>query len=170
MFTCTHVDHIGIKPLYLAERDGRLLFASEVKALFADPTLPRRLNLDTLDTYLTFGYMIGQDTLYEGIRRLQPGHALVVEGERTQLVEHWRTRYSPPSARPTDEQAIVAETRQRLLESVRLHLRSDVPLGLFLSGGIDSASILALMSQAGDGGQAVMVLIQDHMDQLTRTG
>jgi len=145
------VDHIGIKPLYLAERDGRLLFASEVKALFADPTLPRRLNLNTLDTYLTFGYMIGQDTLYEGIRRLQPGHALVVEGQRRQLVEHWRTHYSLPSERPTDERAIVAETRQRLLESVRLHLRSDVPLGLFLSGGIDSASILALMNKVGSG-------------------
>lgn len=145
------VDHIGIKPLYLAEHDGRLLFASEVKALFADARLPRRLNLATLDTYLTFGYMIGPDTLYEGIRRLPPGHALVVEGQNSRLIQHWNTSYPAAADRPTDEQAIIAEARERLGESVRLHLRSDVPLGLFLSGGIDSASILAMMSQMEPG-------------------
>lgn len=143
------VDHIGIKPLYLAEHNGQLMFASEAKALFADPGLPRHLNLDILDTYLTFGYMIGEDTLYEGIRRMLPGHALVVEGERTQLIQHWRPHYPPLAERPTDERAIVVEARERLAESVRLHLRSDVPLGLFLSGGLDSATILALMSQMG---------------------
>ncbi len=145
------VDHVGIKPLYLAEHDGRLLFASEAKALFADPALPRRLNLDTLDTFLSFGYMIGTDTLYEGIRRLPPGHALIVEGDRSRLVEHWNTRYPTPLDRPTDREAVVAEARERLIESVRLHLRSDVPLGLFLSGGIDSATMLALMSRLEPG-------------------
>ena len=131
------VDHVGIKPLYLAERDGRLLFASEVKALFADPSLPRRLNLDVLDTYLTFGYMIGAETLYAGVRRLPPGHALIAEHGTTRLIRHWTTEYPPEDERPTDEAAIVEEARARLAESVRLHLRSDVPLGLFLSGGID---------------------------------
>lgn len=145
------VDHIGIKPLYLAEHGGRLLFASEVKALFADDSLPRRLNLDTLDTYLTFGYMIGPETLYEGVRRLPPGHALIAENGEQKLVRHWNTHYSAAPERPHDERAILAETRDRLRESVRLHLRSDVPLGLFLSGGIDSAAVLALMSQMEPG-------------------
>jgi asparagine synthase (glutamine-hydrolysing) len=143
------VDHVGIKPLYLAEQDGRLLFASEVKALFADPTLARRLNLDVLDTFLTFGYMIGPETLYEGVRRLPPGYALVVESGHQKLIRHWTTAY--PATRPRDELAIIAEARERLRESVRLHLRSDVPLGLFLSGGIDSAAILALMSEMEPG-------------------
>jgi asparagine synthase (glutamine-hydrolysing) len=145
------VDHIGIKPLYLAEHDGRLLFASEVKALFADSSLPRRLNLDTLDTYLSFGYMIGAETLYAGIRRLPPGHALIVEGGESRLIQHWNTHYPAAAERPTNEHAIIAEARERLVESVRLHLRSDVPLGLFLSGGIDSATVLALMSQLEPG-------------------
>jgi asparagine synthase (glutamine-hydrolysing) len=145
------VDHVGIKPLYLAEQDGCLFFASEVKALFADGRLPRRLNLKTLDTYLSFGYMIGEETLYEGIRRLLPGHALVVEGDHSRLIQHWTTRYPPLSGRPTDEPAILAEAHERVLESVRLHLRSDVPLGLFLSGGIDSATILAIMSRMEPG-------------------
>jgi len=140
------IDHVGIKPLYLAEHDGRLLFASEAKALFADPTLPRALNLDVLDTFLSFGYMIGSDTLYNGVRRLPPGYALVVENGQQRLIEHWRPRYPAPAQRPTDEKAIVRETGERLREAVRLHLRSDVPLGLFLSGGIDSATMLALMS------------------------
>lgn len=140
------VDHVGIKPLYLAEHSGRLMFASEAKALFADPTLPRALNRDVLDTFLSFGYMIGTDTLYAGVRRLPPGHALIVENGQQRLIQHWHPQYPEASHRPTDEAAIIRETQERLREAVRLHLRSDVPLGLFLSGGIDSATILALMS------------------------
>lgn len=145
------VDHVGVKPLYLAERDGQLAFASEVKALLVDTRLPRRLNLETLDTYMTFGYMIGAETLYEGVRRLPPGHALVIDNGSSRLLQHWNTHYDAASARPSDEAQIIAEVRDRLWESVRLHLRSDVPLGLFLSGGIDSAALLALMSEMEPG-------------------
>jgi asparagine synthase (glutamine-hydrolysing) len=89
--------------------------------------------------------------LYEGVRRLPPGHALVVERGESRLIRHWNTHYPAPAERPTDEHAIAEEARVRLAESVRLHLRSDVPLGLFLSGGIDSAAVLALMSQMEPG-------------------
>ncbi len=145
------VDHVGIKPLYLMEQDGLLHFASEVKALFADPSLPRRLNLDVLDTYLSFGYMIGQNTLYEGVRRLPPGHALVIEKGEQRLTCHWNTHYPADQDRPHDETAIIHQAHDLLAEAVRLHLRSDVPLGLFLSGGINSASVLALMSRMEPG-------------------
>jgi asparagine synthase (glutamine-hydrolysing) len=141
------VDHVGIKPLYLTERDGRLRFASEAKALFADPGVPRRLNLAALDTYLSFGYMLGAETLYESIRRLPAGHALVVQRGDRRLVRHWHLRYPAPADRPTDRGAAAAELRERLGEAVRLHLRSDVPVGLFLSGGLDSATLLALMAR-----------------------
>ncbi len=145
------VDHIGMKPLYLAERDGRLLFASEVKALLADEAVPGALNLDVLDTYLSFGYMIGEETLFEGVRRLPPGHALIAEQGSTRLHRHWQFDTPTPHPESGDENAIVEEARRLLAESVRLHLRSDVPLGLFLSGGIDSTAVLALMAQEAQG-------------------
>jgi len=147
------VDHIGMKPLYLHERDGKLLFASEAKALFADPATPREINLSVLDTYLSFGYMIGQETLFGGINRLLPGHAYVVEkGGASRLHPFWAFGKSgSDAAKPNQEGMVYQEARELLADSVRLHLRSDVPLGLFLSGGVDSASMLALMSrEAGD--------------------
>lgn len=144
------VDHIGMKPLYLAERDGRLLFASEVKALLADESVVPALNLDVLDTYLSFGYMIGAETLFEGVRRLMPGHALIVEGGAARLHQHWAFPAPAHHAAP-DEAAVIDEARARIAESVRIHLRSDVPLGLFLSGGVDSAAVLAHMAAEAAG-------------------
>lgn len=159
------VDHIGMKPLYLHQRDGKLLFASEVKALFADPATPRGLNLDVLDTYLAFGYMIGAETLFEGVRRLPPGNALVAENGQTRLYRYWDfpefVAPSPLAPLPEGEENtseglrgkinIITRARDLLAESVHLHLRSDVPLGLFLSGGIDSAVVLGLMAQEAGG-------------------
>ncbi len=149
------VDHIGMKPLYLSECDGVLRFASEVKALLTDPDLPRELNLETLDTYLSFGYMIGAETLFSGISRLPPGHALIAENGATRLHEYWTfgsDRIGGIGTRDyVTEDSIVEDARRLLAESVSLHLRSDVPLGLFLSGGVDSAAVLALMSQEAEG-------------------
>ena len=162
------VDHIGMKPIYLHEQDGLLRFSSEVKAIYADPAVSHDLNLNVLDTYLSFGYMIGEETLFAGVRRLPPGHALVAENGETRLVEYWRfgenyltqpfgngkSAASPPAwerAALGSEGEIITHTRALLEESVRLHLRSDVPLGLFLSGGVDSASVLALMSKEAEG-------------------
>jgi asparagine synthase (glutamine-hydrolysing) len=149
------VDHIGMKPLYLHERDGKLLFASEAKAFFADPAVPRALNLSVLDAYLSFGYMIGNETLFEGVRRLPPGHALVVEhGTDTQLYPHWQfpnILVGDPPGHPYNDGRIIQDARDLLADSVRIHLRSDVPLGLFLSGGIDSAAVLALMNRDAGG-------------------
>ncbi|MBE2268887.1 MAG: asparagine synthase (glutamine-hydrolyzing) [Anaerolinea sp.] len=138
------VDHIGMKPLYLSEHDGLLHFSSEVKAI-ADRG---GLNLDALDTFMSFGYMIGADTLFSGVRRLPPGHYLIAENGAAHIEEHWRFGAGTAvDLRPDDEQGWITRARDLLADSVRLHLRSDVPLGLFLSGGIDSAAILALMRQ-----------------------
>ncbi len=147
------VDHIGMKPLYLHERDGKLFFASEVKALFADPAMPRDWNLSVLDTYLSFGYMIGEETLFAGVRRLLPGHALVVEQGQAKLHPYWSFGQGVETRayQPSDDALIYQQARDLLADSVRIHLRSDVPLGLFLSGGIDSAAMLALMSREADG-------------------
>jgi asparagine synthase (glutamine-hydrolysing) len=158
------VDHIGMKPLYLHERDGKLLFASEIKAFFADSETPRRMNLDVLDTFLSVGYMVGEETLFEGMRRLPPGHALVAENGSTRLHPYWAFGggYSshngrgdllgrPYSEHNEREASIITTARDLIADSVRIHLRSDVPLGLFLSGGIDSAAVLALMSREAGG-------------------
>ncbi len=145
------VDHIGMKPLYLCQRQGRLLFASEAKALFADPQTPHEINLDTLDTYMSFGYMIGPETLFSGVNRLPPGHALVAEiGREPVLHPFWEFPH-PARAGRVDDGLVAQEARERLTEAVQIHLRSDVPLGLFLSGGIDSAAMLALMAKEAGG-------------------
>ena len=150
------VDHIGMKPLYLWERDGLLRFASELKAFTADPVFSPDFNLDVLDTYFSFGYPVGEETLFTGVRRLPPGHVLIAEKGSAAQHRYWTfgTGYEGDSlpAVPADEPALIEETRSRLAESVRLHLRSDVPLGLFLSGGVDSAAMLALM-QGQTGGR-----------------
>ncbi len=142
------VDHVGIKPLYCCQADGLLVFGSEIKALLALPSVPRVLNLEVLDTYLSFGYPLGEDTLFEGIYRLLPGCALDVDLASGAVCTH---HYHAPaySHNPTaiDEASAVAQARELIRDSVRLHLRSDVPLGLFLSGGVDSAALLALMSE-----------------------
>ena len=150
------VDHIGMKPLYLWEHDGLLHFASEAKALTCNKTLARSLNLPLLDSYLTFGFPISEQTLFQGVRRLMPGCALLLSKQGSQLIRHWA--YDDPSACyslvphiPQDETAIISDVEHRLREAITLHLRSDVPLGLFLSGGIDSATTLALMSQVAGG-------------------
>ncbi len=149
------VDHIGMKPLYLSEQDGILRFASEVKALLSDPALPHEINLETLDAYMTFGYMIGQETLFKGIRRLPPGHVLVAEKGSTRLHEFWTFGSDHIGGIGTrdyvTEESLIEDGRKLIEEAVALHLRSDVPLGLFLSGGVDSASVLAYMSKEAEG-------------------
>ena len=145
------VDHVGIKPLYVVQRPGRILFASEVKALFVDPEVPRRLALPEVDTFLSFGYLIGTATLVEGVRRLAPGHALVVEGGAVRMQRHWQLRYPPRAERIADRRTAATEVRTRFREALGFQLRSDVPLGLFLSGGLDSTALLAGMTRAGSG-------------------
>ena len=149
------VDHIGMKPLYILEHDGRLAFASEIKALMTNEGAPEALDLSVLDTFLSFGYMLGNETMFQGVRRLPPGHALVVENGTARLHMHWQfeapNRDEALYRTPYREDAIIDEARRLLIESVQLHLRSDVPLGLFLSGGIDSAAMLALMAREAPG-------------------
>lgn len=151
------VDPIGMKPLYLCENNGCLYFASEIKALFAADAVDANLNLNVLDTYMSFGYPLGAETLFTGIRRLMPGHYLIVEKGKIQTIPYWRfgENFLPAAPYiergPGDEVEIIQAAREKLRESVQIHLRSDVPLGLFLSGGVDSAAVLALMHETAGG-------------------
>jgi asparagine synthase (glutamine-hydrolysing) len=143
-------DRLGIKPFYYYADDKLFLFASEIRALLASGLVPRLIDKVALHSFLSFGAVQEPRTIIEGVRSLPPAHYLVVtgEGQLKELARYWRL----PSAgegqnRVVTAEESIAETRARLEESIRLHLLADVPLGAFLSGGIDSSAIVALMSQ-----------------------
>lgn len=142
-------DRLGKKPFYYFLTDRLFLFASEIKALLEHPAVSAQLEETGLSEYLAFGYLSGEQTLFRGIRKLLPGHRLTLQvGDdgriRSRLERYWDPPVPAP-ARQTEEPALVAECRRRLEETVRMRLMSDVPLGMFLSGGIDSSAIAALM-------------------------
>lgn len=138
-------DHLGIKPLYYMQVGARLVFASEIKALLEVPGCPRGVDLQALSELFTFRYVPSPKTLFEGIQKLPPGHWMRVSSRGVDVRRYW---LSVPQARAGASEATLIEEYQALLEdAVRLQLRSDVPLGLFLSSGIDSGVLLALMRQ-----------------------
>jgi asparagine synthase (glutamine-hydrolysing) len=137
-------DRVGIKPLYYWADQTRLVFASELKALILHPDVPRQTNLAALDLFLTLEYVPAPHTIYEGVFKLLPGHTLVVEEGNIKINQYWDVPYQPVS----QNEAECAEALSGLIsEAVRVRLISDVPLGAFLSGGIDSSTIVGYMSQ-----------------------
>ena len=143
-------DRLGIKPLYYTTRNGRFLFASEIKALLQDPTIPRRVNEEALYHYLSFLAAPAPTTLFDGIFKLPAGHRMIVDAEgRVRTEEYWDVfdGGSPASLSPED---YATTLRQLLQDSVRTHLMSDVPTGVLLSGGIDSTTITALTASLLD--------------------
>ncbi len=142
-------DRLGKKPLYWAEGAGRLLFASEIKAILAEGSTPRVPDALAIHHYLTYDFVPSPLTAFRGIRRLPPAHFLVLEGGRVRIERYWRLAYGPKAAAPPGE--LEAELLRRLREAVRLRLVSDVPLGAFLSGGVDSSAVVACMAEAAPG-------------------
>jgi asparagine synthase (glutamine-hydrolysing) len=138
-------DRLGEKPLYYSERGGLLLFASELKALLQHPACPRELDLESLERYLAFEYVPSPYAIFEGVRKLPAGHRLVWEDGRVSVEQYWDLSFEPETGRTEDE--LVDEFRSRLREAVRSRLVSDVPLGAFLSGGVDSSAVVAFMSE-----------------------
>jgi asparagine synthase (glutamine-hydrolysing) len=146
-------DRLGIKPLYLAESPRGLLFGSEAKCLLAGG-LEGRIDLQGLHDYLTLGYVPDPASIYAGVRQLPAAHVLVVdvapEGVRRRLERYWSLAGHATSAAPRRSEAAWAEELLGTLrEAVASHLMSDVPLGVFLSGGLDSGTIVALMHELG---------------------
>jgi asparagine synthase (glutamine-hydrolysing) len=144
-------DRLGIKPFYYVVVDGRFLFASEIKALLELPQVHRRLNRLALPEFLCFGYLSSDATLFEGIHKLMPGHHLQInlDGQMPQpvITQYWDLEIEEhnPSLGESD---YVSQFREMFAETVKLHLMSDVPVGVFLSGGLDSSSIAAEMARA----------------------
>jgi asparagine synthase (glutamine-hydrolysing) len=141
-------DRLGKKPLYVARLPGRLLFASEIKSILADHTVSRELNYSALNEYLALGYVPAPMTLFKGIEKLLPGHYLICE--RNQISQHCYWDLDPETVDHLPEEEWVERVREKLIESTRIRLISDVPLGAFLSGGIDSSAIVAAMARMTD--------------------
>jgi asparagine synthase (glutamine-hydrolysing) len=148
-------DRLGIKPLYYAATPEGLVFGSELKALLQSPWLSRRVDRQGLLAYLTYGYVPDPQSILEGVAKLPPGHTLLVQdGRPGRPRRYWRatTFFEDASHRPNEEEATQA-LWLRLEDAVRSHLVSDVPVGAFLSGGLDSSTVVAIM--AGAAGQPV---------------
>jgi asparagine synthase (glutamine-hydrolysing) len=143
-------DRLGIKPLYWAISDGRLLFASEIKAILASGLVEARANEEQLPELLGARYLSGEETLFTGIRKLLPGHVLVYQNGTVTTRQYWDVPIAAEPAAAGDERDWVVRFRALLEESVRLRLMADVPLGMFLSGGLDSSAIAAIMARLID--------------------
>lgn len=143
-------DRLGQKPLLYRVERGRLLFASELKALLALPEedIPRRVDPIALDRYLTYGYVPHPDTILEGVHKLPPGHYAIWEDGKLSLERYWEPDWDRESAASFPEH--VEQLRDLLPGAVAEQMISDVPLGAFLSGGIDSTVIVGLMQRASD--------------------
>ena len=140
-------DRLGIKPLYYTVLNGRLIFGSEIKAILAHGDVPRQVREDALSDYLTFLYVPAPKTMFKGVFKLEPGHWLRFDATGVRDQEYWDLEPAPPTEESKD--VIEQSLRDRLAESVDLRLVSDVPLGAFLSGGVDSSSVVAMMAHAG---------------------
>jgi asparagine synthase (glutamine-hydrolysing) len=148
-------DRFGKKPLFYWHDDAGLVFGSEPKALLAHPRVPRRVRADVIPDYLTFGYVPSPDSFYEGVQSVPPGHVLVADANGVTLERYWEPEW-PGAGGPArldlslDQAAM--QVRRTLAAAVERRLVSDVPLGAFLSGGIDSSAVVGLMANAAGSG------------------
>ena len=138
-------DRIGIKPLYIAQRGQDLFFASELKGILVHPEMERRLSLEALDSYLSVNYIPSPWTMVDGIEKLPPGHWL--EWRDGRVSQHCYWRIPPASPAHLSFEDAQAELDQLLRQSIQEHMMADVPLGVWVSGGIDSTSILHYAAQ-----------------------
>jgi asparagine synthase (glutamine-hydrolysing) len=150
-------DRLGKKPLYYAPTATAFLFGSEIKALLAWPGFCRAADLSAIDSYLSFGYVAAPQTAFDGVRKLPAAHYLVVEAQpdgslgEPELVRYWRLPKPRRARRHRPASELRRELVAQLEEAVRLRLISDVPLGAFLSGGVDSSAVVATMARVGGG-------------------
>ena len=139
-------DRLGIKPLYFASSHDRVMFASEIKALLRHPAMRAEPDWASVRDYLTFQFVLGEGTLFQGVRKVRPGHVLVVDPDTLKIED--RTYWEPCFEVDTDhtERWFTDELRRLLEDAIRIQMRSDVPVGSHLSGGMDSSLVTVLAS------------------------
>lgn len=136
-------DHLGIKPLYYTVVGNQVLFASEIKSLLQHSEFQRDVDIDALSELFTFRFVPSPKTLFRNVFRLPPGHRMLLSGERISISRYWN--HVPQFRQNWREEELIEEYLTLLKDSIKIQLRSDVPLGLFLSSGIDSSALLAVM-------------------------
>lgn len=137
-------DRVGIKPLYYVLTSDSLIFASEIKALLVDASVRREVDPAVIDTFLTYLYTPGSDTLIRGIKKLPPGHYLILENGKVKLSQYWDLEFGT-NHRNGNSKLAAEELTDLLREAVRYHMISDVPVGILLSGGVDSTGVLSFV-------------------------
>jgi asparagine synthase (glutamine-hydrolysing) len=141
-------DRLGKKPLVYYHKDGRFVFASEIKAILQAPGIERKVDIRALHHYLTYQYVPSPDTIFEGIKKLAPAHYLLYDSTGSIRVErYWKLRFNGAQSRRESLTELCDQLRNELQESVKLRLISDVPLGAFLSGGVDSTLVVGTMAR-----------------------
>jgi asparagine synthase (glutamine-hydrolysing) len=145
-------DRLGKKPLYYWHRGRLFLFASEPKALLCHPAVSRAIDWPAFHHYLAFGYTPASRSIFDAIAKIPPAHTATLADGQLALHRYWRLPSAPSAPEPRRTLAeAAAEVRSELREAVRLRLESDVPLGVFLSGGIDSSAVVASMREVTSG-------------------
>jgi len=142
-------DRVGIKPLYYSLSETSLVFGSEIKAILADPSVKREIAPEIIDRFLTFLYVPGQETLLKGIQKLSPGHYLLVRDGKVGIRQYWDIPVTQTFTTKSFQDA-EAELVSLLAETVKLHMIADVPVGVLLSGGVDSTGVLSFSVHATD--------------------
>lgn len=137
-------DRLGIKPVYYYHNEQEFIFASETKAILAGLEQKPDINAHLIDDYMSYGYIPGEDTLHLGIKRLMPGHCALIKGQDVKIWQWWDLKFDNNDDKGFDH--YVAKSKALLESAIDLRLRSDVPLGIFLSGGIDSSAVVGLLA------------------------
>jgi asparagine synthase (glutamine-hydrolysing) len=140
-------DRVGKKPLFYASKNGTFWFASEAKSILEDPAIERAMDVDAIDSFLHFQYVPQPLSAFAELRKLPPAHTLAWREGEVRIERYWKLSYRPGEV--VDEREAHERIREHLLEATRLRLRSDVPLGAFLSGGVDSSAVVAAMAKQG---------------------
>ncbi len=143
-------DRMGEKPLYYGYIDGGIIFGSEIKSLFASKLIPKESDLSLLDIYLTLGYIPAPYSFFNNIKKLCPGEYILLPGDAVEPKKYWSLPDIDENNLLTNKNDVYKEFEELFYDSVKIRMRSDVPFGAFLSGGLDSASVVAVMSEISD--------------------
>lgn len=138
-------DRLGIKPFYYAQTGNGIVFASEIKAILQSGLVAASLAQENLSEYFSFGYLTDEETLFAGIKKLLPGHAMVVDDKGCRVNQYWNVQYRVDES--ITEKEAIHTLKEMFLNSVEMRMMSDVPLGMFLSGGLDSSAISGVMTR-----------------------